>query len=173
MRKKVSFLFLALFVVMMSITGCGGGPANLVNTAVQLLAGDVTGEIGKTYATDWFRFTIHSIEEVDSYAGHTPADDWILYDVVITETNIFDESIPMGTFDFYMDDPSFEEFIWAMEPLDGSMMPESFDLEPGDTVQYHMVFEIPAEVTDLVLMYTEIDERETEGRTFTIHIDRD
>jgi len=176
MRHKTWYLFLTLLIIAITVAGCGKSPEALVNevinTATQWLSGDVTGEVGKTYATDWFEFTIHSIEEVGAYAGYSPVDGCTLYDVVITETNIFDTAIPMGTFDFYMDDASFEEYIWPIDPLDDTMMPEAFDLAPGETVRYHMVYEIPSDVTGLMLMYTEVDEEDNEGRTFTIHISR-
>ena len=187
MRYKTWFLGLIPVIIIVSITGCGLIPVSFVgnavntaaqrlsddvmNNAAQRLSGDVAGEIGKTCATIWFEFTVHSIKEVDAYAGYTPTDDCILYDVVITETNTINISIQMGSADFYMDDPSFEEYIWPIAPLDDAMMPEFFYLAPDETVQYHLVFEIPSTVTELMFMYTEIDDIGNYGRTFTIPID--
>ncbi|MDR2931592.1 MAG: hypothetical protein LBV27_00645 [Oscillospiraceae bacterium] len=141
------------------------------NAVGQLLSGDVTGETGKVYSTQWFSFNVKSIKEVPEYAGYTPEDGYVLYDVLITETCTFDESIPMGTFDFYMDDDSFSEPIYPIAPLDDTMMPDQFDLGADETVEYHMIYEVPAEHTALKLMYTEVDEADNIGVTFTINID--
>ena len=171
--KTLAFIFALIFVVV-CLCGCGDiindVIDDVVNTTSQFLSGNVTGQIGKAYSTQWFEFTIHSINKVDSYAGYEPASGYQLYDVLITEKNIFDKSIPMGTFDFYMDDPDFEEYIFSIDPLDNTMMPEEFDLKTGETVQYHMIFEIPEGVTKLALMYTEFDTDNNEGTTFTVYI---
>jgi hypothetical protein len=170
MRTKTLALIFVLVFSVICLCGCSDVIDDVVNSAAQFLSGDVTGQIGKTYSTQWFEFTIHSINKVDSYAGYEPASGYQLYDVLITEKNIFDESIPMGTPDFYMDDPDFEEYIWGIDPLDNTMMPEEFYLEPGETAQYHIIFEIPQEVTKLALMYTEFDVNDNEGATFTIYV---
>lgn len=158
-------------------TGCGSavnavsGVANAVgNTVGQYITGDVTGEVGKTYSTQWFTFTVKSIEKVSSYAGYTPAADNELIDVLITETCTFDQAIPMGTWDFKVDHDTFEEWYWPMDPINDTMMPVDFELRPNETVEYHMVYEVPAGYTDLKLLFTEFDEMDNEGATFTILI---
>jgi hypothetical protein len=168
-------------LMILSFSACGktveqaaDTAANAVSTAGralgQLLEGDVTGEIGKDYRTEWFSFNVASVEEVSEYAGYTPAEGYTLVDVVVSETNIFESAIPMGTFDFYMDSDSFMDYIFPLDPLDDSMMPLEFELAPDESVQYHMVYEIPVERDGLALMYTEIDEDEVEHATFTIKL---
>ena len=56
-----------------------------------------------------------------------------------------------------------------MSPLDDTMMPDDFELAKDETVEYHMLYEVP-DIDGLMLMYTEIDEAENYGVTFTIHI---
>jgi len=130
----------------------------------------VTSKIGETYKTKWFEFTIHSIDKVSSYAGHTAEEGHQFYKVLITEKNISDDSIPMGIFDFYMDAPTFNEYIWAIPPLDETMMPEAFDLESGETVQHIMIFDVPTGTTQMALTYTENFENGEDGATFTISV---
>jgi hypothetical protein len=178
----VKWVAAVLFLsVILSFSACGQKVEQAADTAAgaissagralgQLLEGDVTGEIGKDYRTEWFSFNIASVEEVSEYAGYTPTEDYTLVDVIVSETCIFDQAIPMGTFDFYMDSDSFEDYIYPLDPLDDSMMPLEFDLAPDESVQYHMVYEIPVERDGLVLMYTEIDESDTEHATFTINL---
>jgi hypothetical protein len=179
-KKVVIALALALMLAL-SLSACGG-VKDKVEDAVenvsggagellgQLLSGDVTGEIGKDYRTEWFSFNVKSIHSVSDYAGYAPGEGNILVDVLITETNIFEETLPMGTSDFYMDDTSFLEYIFPISPLDDTMMPDEFALGVDETVEYHLIYELPADVTDLRLLYTEIDENEVEHATFTIPV---
>jgi hypothetical protein len=163
-----------LTVLALALSGCGNSvreaALNTAKSVVEMLSGDVTGEVGKTYATQWFEFTVQSISEVSEYAGYTPEDGYTLYDVLITETGTFDEASPMGTFDFYMDASSFEDYIYPLDPMNGEMMPLEFDLEPDQTVEYHMVYEVPSGASGVNLMYTEVDAEENEGVTFNIPI---
>jgi hypothetical protein len=170
-----------LLLMVLSFSACGktvelaaDPAANAVSSAGralgQLLEGDVTGEIGKDYRTKWFSFNIASVEEVAAYAGYTPEEGYTLIDVIVSETNIFEDAIPLGTFDFYMDSDSFVDYIYPLDPLDDSMMPLEFELMPDESVEYHMVYEIPIERDGLVLMYTEFDEDDVEHATFTINL---
>lgn len=178
MRKKLPALLLVLALVCVNLAGCNRiisftNPVEKRKESISnFLSKDVTGKIGGTYKTKWFEFTIHSIEEVDSYAGHTAEEGHRLFKVLITETNMEDKAIPMGLFDFYMDDPAFSEYIWAISPLDDTMMPEKFNLEPSESVQYVMVFEVPTDTSGLALTYTENDESGKDGASFAIYIDK-
>ncbi len=168
MKRKIAiFLSMALLILPL-MASCGTSAAEVADKVAQALSGDVTGEVGKTYKTDWFEFNIKSITKVDTYAGYKAADGNQLYDVLVYEKNIFDEDIPMGTSDFYFDAETFEEYIYPIDPIDNTMMPGEFMLKPKDTAEYHMIYEIPADTVDPKLMYTEIDENDTQGATFTI-----
>jgi len=177
MRKKSIALFLALAFVFVGLTGCGGiisfqDPKEKRREAISdYLSKDVIGKTGETYKTKWFEFTIHSIEKVDSYVGRKAEEGHQLYKALITQKNIWDDSIPLGIFDFYMDDPGFAEYIWAIPPLDNTMMPEEFTLEINEFVQHVMIFEVPVGTTKLALMYTENYEGGNGGATFSISID--
>ncbi|MCL2044177.1 MAG: DUF4352 domain-containing protein [Treponema sp.] len=154
--KNCALLFTLVFS-MAAISGC--------DKAKEISAG-----IGETISTRWFEYTVHSVDKVNSYAGYESTEDYQLYSVLVTLNNTFDTIIPMGTFDFYMDDPIFYEYVWPLDPLDDTMMPENFDLRPGQSVQYHMIFEIPVGVSKLELIYTEIDSSDKEGNTYKIMI---
>lgn len=172
--KKKSIILIALTVcILLLVCACDKATeaaSTVSNTVAQMLKGNVKGEIGKTYSTQWFEFTVKSIEKVDSYAGYKAQNGFELYSVLMNEKSTFDEEIPMGTVDFYMDTDSFEEYIYPIDPLDNTMMPLEFALNKGDVAEYYMVYEIPADTKGLMLCYTEIDEKETEGALFTIAI---
>lgn len=173
MKKQTILIAALILTFVLSLTGCNtaaiqDGVNNAMSAMDDIISGDVSGEIGKTYSTQWFRFNIKSIEAVSEYAGYSPAEGNQLIDVVVTEKNIFDDKIIMGTLDFYVDEISFEEYVYPMAPLDDTMMPEEFYLAVNESVEYHMVFEVPADIKSLNLLYTEIDENDNEGATFTI-----
>ncbi|MDR1245472.1 MAG: hypothetical protein LBK57_00385 [Clostridiales Family XIII bacterium] len=175
MRNKFLLSLIVTVILSISLSGCGDTARNVALNAaesvVQMLSGKVTGEIGTTYATQWFKFTIISIEEMSEYEGYAAEEGYTLYDVLITETGTFEEASPMGTFDFYMDAPSFEDFVFPLDPISDEMMPLEFDLGPRETVEYHMVYEVPMDSVGLKIMFTEVDEDENEGVTFNIPID--
>jgi predicted small secreted protein len=176
LAKAAVAVLISLNLVVLAGCNTVGDVVNDVGQGVsdalgQLISGDVTGEVGKDYRTQWFSFKVDSITKVDEYTGITALPGNELIDVVITEKNIFDESIPMGTWDFYVDAPSFPEYIFPLDPVDDTMMPLDFELAPDESATYHMVFEVPVDTTDLVLVYVEIDETESIGATFTIKID--
>jgi len=173
--KTLALLVLALLFI--ALVGCEHSIA-FVNPAEKrresindLLSGDVIGDIGKSYTTRWFEFTVHSIDKADAHLGYKAQEDHLLYKVQVTLKSVWDDAIPMGTFDFYMDDTDFQEYIWAIPPLDNTMMPEEFIIQPGASVQYLMVFEVPTGTTELALLYTENNENGIDGKSFVIYID--
>lgn len=176
MKKKL--LVALLLVVMLLFAACQGeGEGFLdslndtVNTAIgQYITGEVSGQVGKTYATQWFTFTVHSIEKVDSYAGYTATEGNVLYDVLISETNTFSEDIPMGTFDYVMDEDSWADYAYALDPLDDTMMPAEIYLAPGESLECHLVFEVPDIQSGLKFIYHEINELQEMGTVFTIQV---
>jgi len=181
MRIRLAALLLAAAFVFIGLTGCSHtisftNPAEKRRESISDFIsgntpGDVTAEPGKTYATKWFEFMVHSIEKADAYMGYAAEEDHQLYKVLLTVKSIWDEPIPMGLFDFYMDSPDFTEYIWAIPPLDGTMMPEEYNLEPNKTVQYAMIFEVPADTAGLALMYTENYKGGEDGATFAIPVE--
>lgn len=171
MIRKVLCLILTLLLSLTCFTACNLNPKQMIQEVkAHFLSGDVNGKIGKTYSTAWFEFTINSIEEISEYEDYTPAEDSVLYDVVINEKNICQEKIFMGTYDFYMESSALSDPIFPLDPLDENMMPTQFGLAVDEVAEYHMVYEIPANVPDLALMFVEVDENGKEGSTFTIDI---
>jgi hypothetical protein len=173
-KKKLTYVTM-LLLLSLTLGACGDDNgsslrSSLSSTVQNFLSGNVTGEVGKAYSTQWFNFAIRSIERVDEYAGYVPAEGNILLDAVVEELCTFNEPIPMGTFDFFVDADTFLDYVYPLSPLDETMMPENFDLAPKENAIYHMIYEIPANTVDLRLMYIEIDEEENEGTTFTINI---
>jgi hypothetical protein len=167
MKKVVRVVLAALLTlaVVPLVAGC-----NVQDAVSQFLEGNVSGQVGKEYKTIWFNFTIKSIDKVQTYQGKTAPAGYEYIDVVVSETNTFDEPLPMGTFDWYVDAPSFREYVDPENPWHSSMMPTEFTLKIGETQQYHMIFEVPTGTSGLKLVYEEIDEKGSTHSTFTIDI---
>ena len=162
MSKKLFTLVTVCTLLALLLAGCPGNNDD-----------DVTITVGRSHSTSWFDFTIESVNPVAEFAGHTAAPGHQLWEVVVTQTGTFRrEAIPMGTFDWYMDDPSFRNFMFAHDPFAGQpeMMPELFMLENRQTETYTMLFEVPGNVTDLTLNYTELAEDGSIGRTFYLSL---
>ncbi|MDR3280968.1 MAG: hypothetical protein LBT23_10680 [Synergistaceae bacterium] len=177
-KVKIALIGIALVLVFvpavvriaLSSGGDGASAGTIAQSIAGMLKGDVTGEIGHEYKTRWFNFTVHSIDRVSEYAGYEPDEGNILLDVVVEEFCTFENSIEMGTFDFFMDADSFDEYAYPLNPLDDTMMPEEFKLGPKERKKYHMVYEAPSDAKGVKLIYKEIDEEENTHATFTINI---
>lgn len=173
MRKKICLLILAMLFV---FSGCDivsfRSPAEKRKEDISnYLAKDVAAKTSETYQTKWFSFTIETIKKVNFYGGYKAKKDHQLYEVQILIKSNWEDPIPMGTYDFYMDAPDFEEYIWGIAPLDDAMMPEKFNLNPSESVQYVMVFEVPIASAHLTLVYTESYESGKDGKSFSIAVD--
>ena len=174
MRRKL-FVITIAFIVVFLFVACDSASQlsdNISQTVARTTQGEIEVSAGKPNSTQWFDFTIEHVKKTASYAGYSPADGYMLIDVLITQKGTFDdtEPVPMGTFDFYMDSSIFEESIYPIPPIDDTMMPGEFDLVYGETAVYHMVYEIPSDIPDLKLMFTEWDEGGREGATFVMVI---
>jgi hypothetical protein len=173
-KLRIALIIVVIVVVLVpgvirviSRTSEGEGTLEAIGS---YLKGDVTGEVGKRYSTKWFQFTVKSVEKTQEYAGYEAEDENILVDVVVTERCTFDETTDMSKDDFYLDEESFPDYIFPIDPFDDSMMPAEFQLEPKEEREYHMVYEIPADTTGLKLVYIEQDIEGNIGATFTINV---
>jgi len=181
MRVKSLVLLLLLAFVFFGLAGCKhtisfANPAEKRRGSISAfisenISGDVVAETGDTCTTKWFEFTVHSIEKTDAYFDYAAKEGYQPYKVMISLKSIWNEPIPMGIFDFYMDAPDLQEYIWAISPLDDTMMPEEYDLLPRETAQFVMIFEVPTNTAGLALFYTENFEDGNDGATFSIPID--
>lgn len=126
--------------------------------------------IGQEYQTKWFSFQVHSIDKVASYTGYSPEAGFVLYDVLLSITNTYEQSQPFGTYDWYMDEVDWPSYIYPLDPLGEEMMPDDFELAAGQTAQYHMLFEVPDEKQGLQLIYQETDYNDNLYNTYVIQI---
>lgn len=163
----VVIVVIALFSVgFLLLRGPGFADGAAVNTVASEYTETIEIEIGRVHSTWWFNFTIHSANVVYEYAGHTAAPGHRLWKVEITQTGTFFDPIPMGTFDWFMDDNDFRSDIFPHAAFAGrsEMMPEDFWLDRGQSETHIMLFEVPINTTNLTLNFIEFGEVETGAR---------
>jgi len=141
-----------------------------VATALRGPSGVVAIVPGQVHSTQWFNFTVHGVWQVDEYAGHLPAYGHGLWLVQLTQTGTFPESVPMGTWDWYLDSPDFRTVLMPHVAIPGqyNMMPEDFWLERNQSKTHIMLFEAPINARQLSLNFIEVDDRDAVGMLFTL-----
>lgn len=135
------------------------------------------GRLGDTLHTMFFDFSVDSAQFVEEKNGYTPAEGNTLLDTVITIKNTYGQEIPMSTYDFQAqwEDQAEEAYAYQPEELTGEdVMPLEFNLKRGETVTYHVVFEVPAGSKELSIStmeyYTE-NGVEKEGDAYFVYFE--
>ena len=130
-----------------------------------------TGGINRTYYTQWFDFTVNYVTVSYEYFDYEADTGWKFVVFNVSETNTFDEPIPMSNYDFELAAEGLaHEDTWPIEPLEGaySMMPEEFILDINESATYDVVFVIPDDIYDIDFIYVELDNSDITHETFTV-----
>lgn len=180
--KKIAALFLA-GIMTVSLAACGldnnssGNSgrnnsnsienSNSTNDSSKIdnfrnTSGKKTGIVGDTMSTTWFDFTVNSVSAYgNEYLGYTAERNDRLLVINVTIENTFGEVNPMFDDDFcitwgdnYMVYP-----VEDAENLGGDILPSEYQMNPGDKVTGDLLFEVPADKTDLKFEYEEIDDQ--------------
>ena len=168
--KRILILAMAL-LMLAGVSACGGDTVNnVVNSVTSRLAGDVTGETGVSYETEWFTFQVNSVETVTNYAGVDADEGCVFLIANVYEKNTWDgnDSIPMSCYDYYALEGENAEEIWPEEPWDNAMMPNEFYLAPEEEATYDVVFQVSSDVAEVSFVYVEVDADGGTHATFTI-----
>ena len=168
--KKRYGLMLALVVLVgMLATACSAIPGMDGSD-------DDTGfGLGDKVKTEWFNFTVNSIEVVDDYEGYTTDEGYRLAVCDVTLKSIVDDTTPMYWSDFILiwtdEGGEFPEDVDPLE-LPGSypieytsdkQFPDEYDLAAGETLQADLVFDVPVGCTKAAVLFQEIYEGATES----------
>lgn len=113
-------------------------------------------QVGQKVSTMFFDFTVLSANPVDEFAGITPGEGNQLIDVVITTTNNFGEDLEMYDTDFQLQWAGGDEaYADTFEAVDETMAPYTHVLADGETMEFHYLYEAPADIKDFQLAYLE------------------
>lgn len=163
-RHRFTFIIVIVLIVSLCLSACFDQKSSALP-----LSENTVGEFGNTYAGIWFDFTVESANEIDSYAGYSPQEGGILYDVIVKQIGN-DSNIPLGTFDFFLVSHEFDGQIYPLDPIDDTMMPIDFTLSKGEERQSHLVFELPEEYKGVYMQYAEYNSDSNSMLNFTIQI---
>jgi len=170
--KKFLIVMLALALALMSLTGCSSGSGSSSNsgTSSDSYEGQTyNGTIGKTMSNVFFDFVVQSVIVSDEF---TVTEGDMMLDITVKITNTYGEELPMFNGDFYLTYGSgADDYTFGSIPEDlyDTDMPESYNLAAGETVTYHMFFEVPETSTDFSFIYIEYFADETFGDTYSVN----
>lgn len=173
MKRWIALLMTAVLAV--ALVGCGapksgGEGGNIIGRTSKDQDGYFEGKVGDTMRTEFFDFKVLSVEVVDQYAGFTPEEGNKLLDVQIQEKNTFGEDLPMFVYDFQLQwGEGDDDFANPKEGVrDESLMPEEFTLAAKESKEYHVLFEVPQDITDFDLVYLEEFDDDSIGDFFAV-----
>ena len=144
--KKCSVV-MAVLMLALAFAACSNNSAQ---------GGGTDGDIGRTFSTMFFDYTVNSAERLTEYDGYTPAAGKKLLVVSVSVKNDFGSTLPMYDTDFQLQwGDGDDDYAWAVDAFNDKMMPLEWELDDKKTATYDMLFEIPADVTEFSLCYLE------------------
>lgn len=115
-----------------------------------------TGDIGRTFDTMFFDYTVVSAESPSEYYGHTAQSGNKLLVLGVKVKNDFGSTLPMYDTDFQIQwGPGDQDYAWAVNAFNDRMMPLEWEIGDGDEITWDMLFEVPANQYDFSLVYLE------------------
>lgn len=131
------------------------------------------GYLGDTMSNHFFDFTVDSCVLNTDYEIAEGDEMW---DITVTLTNTTDREQPMFLSDFILVyGEGDNDYAEASIPADGPQdlcMPESYSLDPDQTLAYHLYYEIPADTEAASLLYMEIYSNGTIGDYYSVYLER-
>ena len=125
------------------LTGCGSK--------------SVQAQAGETVSTALFDFTVSDPQTLDSYTGIDIPDGEKLVSMNLTVKNTSEETYRMFAEDFQIQwGDGDDDFGTCLDAVDTSMMPYSYQLEPGKSHMGNMLVLVPADCTQLTVAYQEM-----------------
>ena len=126
-----------------------------------LLAGcaakSVQAQVGETVSTTLFDFTVSDPQTLDSYPNIEIPDGEKLVSMNLTVNNTSDQTYTMFAEDFQIQwGDGDDDFGTCLDAVDTSMMPYSYQLEPGKSHTGNMLVLVPADCTQLTVAYQEV-----------------
>ncbi len=172
MKRRIA-LVLALLLVLSLIMGCSSKSGNAASDSSKQESEDSTqyfyAYIGDKMSNVFFDFTVDEVWVSDRYAV---AEGNLLLDVTVTLTNTYGDDLLMFNGDFFLSyGDGDEDYCFGLLPEGDNNpdnMPESWTLKKGNTITYHMYYEIPEDSTDFYFVYVEYFENDTFGDYYCV-----
>lgn len=159
--------------LMVSAAACGGSGGGDATAVVKAVDGYANGRIGDVMRNEFFEYTVVSANYVEEYAGQKPAAGKKFVDAVVKIKNIVDEELNMYYDDFQIQwgGEGEDNFGYCIEAKDSTMIPAEFMMKKGETLEYHIVYEVPEGQSEYSISYLEYFEDDTEGDVFFVYFE--
>ena len=164
--KKLFKVALVLVTALTLFVGCGGS-----SKVIEPKDGLAEGNIGDTFRSYWFDFSVDSIKGVDEYDGYTAAEGNRIVEVAITIKSTVSYEIPIYSNDFYI--------VWPegwVDPIDAEVhgvYDEVDSLGAKEKKTYLWYFEIPEDNEQFLVAFDEVFATDVEadkyGDEFSIY----
>lgn len=174
--KKLAAALLAIALLL--TTGCSGNTSKKTGSVIARHSEDEDGlyygKQGDTMRSEFFDFIVENVKLTESFGGYTAKKGMHLLCLTVKETNTFVEALPMFDQDFVLTWESAEELFYPLGNLDDkSVMPKEFELAQGKSATYNLVFEVPAEEPEFLLIYLEEFDNDETGDIFVVTLTPD
>lgn len=141
-------------VLVLFLTGCdrqGSDSSEVVRKRV---------EVGETISTAWFDYTVISVEELeaDSYEEIAIGEGNQLLAVELKIKSTYYKEIPMSRYDFqlYWDDvEDTDQRCFALNAVVEEQLPDTYELGFGETLEGTLLYQVPEEQQNYVLVFQE------------------
>jgi len=136
---------------------------------------EVEGYLGDTLTTAFFDFCVKDVKCYSSLGGFTPGagNKFLVLDLYIKNTETY--SMPMFSDDFWL--------VWGSEDgedaypdtrqLDENQLPDEYKIPIAGQKEGTLVYEVPADVEDFMLVFVEIYDNEDLGDSFYVYFTAD
>ena len=177
---KKGFLCVVALLMTLSITACssipgmGGSSSGAGSSASGSGAGSSNKDgnfyVGDKVSTIFLDFTVNSVESVSEYEGYTPAEGnkLVVLDMTIKNTETY--SLPMFQSDF----PLFwgsgdEDGDFPLEKYCDKQLDDEYEIPIGKSTDGVLVYEMPQDAKDCVLVFEEYFEDESVGENYGVY----
>ena len=147
LKKTITILMLLCFTFMLA--ACGGEEPNIVSAGEDNTA---TGQKGDVMRTPQIDFVVSEVRALSKFADQRPIDGDKYIDVLISITNTSDVDIEMHDVDFQLQWGA-AGFADPMVAYDERMAPFDFAVAAGETVEYHFIYSVSAQITQFKICY--------------------
>lgn len=182
--KKVLALMLAVFIAL-SFTACKketpveNPSSNNVEPSVasdgRTSGGYTEAGLNEKVKTNFFNFTVESVEKIEEYQGLTPSEGKVFLLVKITSENIWGGQTPMYYDDYQIQwgGEGADDYGYSYLDQEGTMglVARETILEENESMTALYLYEVPADSTRCSVSYLEIYEDDFQGNVFFVYFD--
>lgn len=133
------------------------------------------GYVGDCMHTYWFDFTVNNVLFCDSFQGFTAEEGYQLIVMDLTLENTFGDEVPMFDTDFWVEWDNEEGYAFPVMPQAAEgFLPEQYRLPVEGETEGLLMYEVPEEYNDFLLLFEEEFESDTwEGAWFGVYLSAD